>query len=151
MKKTSIIMTVLAVSAVTAFARPHGVEMDFAELLPEKWTVVHFESDASAPYSWEHDQTNVGISIRFEGPTKVDFRGTLRAEAVVVWIMPKEYVGNRLQGAQFAAAVFLGQIGNHKLYAHSLPEAKTWPSWRQDLKKKLKSSKSNQAIGSDKK
>ena len=119
-------------------ARPARVEMEFGRLLPEKWYVAHLESDATAPYSWEHDQTHLGIRIRFEGPTRTDFRGTVTAEAVTVWIMPKEYDGKRLQGAQVAAAEFLGRIGNHKLYAHSVPEAVTWPLWRDDLRKKLK-------------
>lgn len=138
MKTTVLaIIIVVAVSAAAAFARPARIEMDFAKLLPDKWRVAHFGSDVTAPYSWEHDRTNVGISIRFEGPTKAEFHGTIRAEAVMVWIMPKEYEGKRLQGAPFAAAERLGHIGNHKFYANSVPRAKTWPSWRDDLKKKL--------------
>lgn len=147
MKTTALtIMAVFAASTRGLHAAPARIEMDFATLLPEKWKVAQFESDVTAPYSWEHDPTNVGVSIRFEGPTRTNFRGTDTAEAVTIWIMPKDYVGKRLDGAQFPPAQFFGQRGNHKLYAHSVPQAATWPSWREDLKTKLKITEPNKNV-----
>ena len=132
-----VISMALLIAGTTVLGAPAGVDIDFSVLLPKDWRVGQFRTDETAPYSWSHDQTHRGISLQLTGPTKVDFRGTATPESVTIWVMPQEYQGQLLEGAQFVSAQYLGRRGTYKIFAHSVPEAITWKTWRTDIIEKL--------------
>jgi hypothetical protein len=143
------IIGTLLLLAMSVGAAPVRVDIDFNVLLPKDWRVAKYTTEQTAPYSWDHDMTNRGVCIQFTGPTKIELRGSAVPESVTVWLMPETYNGRLLQGAQFASAVYLGNIGTKKIFAHSVPEAVTWPTWKDDILTKLKIEKPNKALQSD--